>query len=73
MRYLVPLVCLLLAACASAFEPPVVDTTGHEKTYLADQSECVKSVQDNYKGFSVGQPVTDCMRNKGYTILVPKG
>jgi hypothetical protein len=62
----------LLTACAtqSALEPPVVDKRGVDPAkYAADESECIQKGQG---GFVVGAPITACMRERGYTILVPK-
>jgi hypothetical protein len=66
------LVFLLLSGCAtqSALEPPIVDQRGvsHEK-FAQDQAECIQRGQ----GFFVaGAPITACMRERGYTVLVPK-
>jgi hypothetical protein len=67
---------LSLAGCAEGygrFEPPVVDSYGHSPQQLAqDQHECIE--QKRAHGF-VGDArmVTDCMEQRGYTILTPKG
>ena len=61
---------LLLASCAtqSPLEPPVVDQRGHDPIqFQNDQLECI----ERGKGF-MGGSITACMRERGYTILVPK-
>src|SRR5258708_38265478 len=61
---------LLLANCAtqSPLEPPVVDQRGHDPIqFQNDQLECI----ERGKGF-MGGSITACMRERGYTILVPK-
>jgi len=61
---------LLLANCAtqSPLEPPVVDQRGHDPIqFQNDQLECL----ERGKGF-MGGSITACMRERGYTILVPK-
>ena len=58
--------CSVLAAC-SATHHPIVDMTGVDQaTYNQDLAECVK----NQPAFAFGNPVTRCMKDKGYTILV---
>jgi hypothetical protein len=63
---------LLLTNCAiqSSLEPPVVDQRGHDPIqFQNDQAECI----ERGKGFiTVGAPITACMRERGYAILVPK-
>ena len=72
MRFLAILLSIFVCGCAfqSALEPPVVDQRGidHQK-FATDQAECI----ERGKGFvTVGAPITSCMRDRGYTILVPK-
>lgn len=74
MRILVVLSSLLLAGCAASYavaEPPIVDQRGVDPAkFQSDQAECIQTG----KAFvTVGSPVTDCMRGRGYSILVPKG
>lgn len=61
-----------LAGCAtnSALEPPIVDQRGVDPIkFQNDQAECI----ERGKGFvTVGAPITACMRERGYNILVPK-
>jgi hypothetical protein len=77
MRLIVLPALLLLAGCAGdgygRFEPPVVDSYGKKPEQLAkDQHECIEAKRAN--GF-VGDArmVTNCMEQRGYTILTPKG
>jgi hypothetical protein len=71
LKYLAPLA-FALAGCStnSALEPPVVDMSKvSPQKFAQDQAEC----QERGKGAVViGHPITDCMRDRGYTILVPK-
>jgi hypothetical protein len=72
MRYLALVCMFILTGCAtqSALEPPVVDKRGVDMNkYAQDESECIQRGQG---GFVVGAPITACMRERGYTILVPK-
>lgn len=72
MRYLVAISLLALAGCStnSALEPPVVDQSGVDpRKFALDQSECVNRGRG---AVVLGAPITACMREKGYTILVPK-
>lgn len=56
----------LLAGC-QATPAPIVDMQGVDQAqYNRDLAWCV----NNQPAFAFGNPVTDCMRNKGYTILV---
>jgi hypothetical protein len=49
-------------------EPPVVDQRGHDPIqFQNDQLECI----ERGKGL-MGGSITACMRERGYTILVPK-
>lgn len=73
MKSLVLPALLLLTGCAatsSQYEPPVVDQRGVDpQKFATDQAECI----ERGKGaFVVGAPITACMKERGYTILVPK-
>ena len=76
MRYLVLFAGLALASCGGGYEryePPTVDSYGHSPEQLArDQHECIEAKRAH--GF-VGDArmITDCMEQRGYTILAPKG
>ncbi|GAB2176999.1 hypothetical protein DLREEDagr8_25570 [Dongia sp. agr-C8] len=60
------ILCTLLGGC-SATHAPIVDMTGVDQaTYNRDLADCVK----NQPAFAFGNPVTRCMKEKGYTILV---
>lgn len=75
MRFLLLLSLVSLTGCAvnSAFEPPVVDMTGvNLAKHQADQNECVARRRANDGLIVAGAPITECMRDKGYTILAPK-
>ncbi len=65
-----------MCVCRQAFrsgiavrlEAPVVDQRGHDPIqFQNDQLECI----ERGKGF-LGGSITACMRERGYTILVPK-
>lgn len=57
----------LLAACASV-QPGVYDMRGHTPIqYNDDLANCRNSIPF----FSLGNPITNCMREKGYTVLSP--
>lgn len=61
-----------LNGCAtqSSMEPPIVDQRGHDPVKFAnDQAACI---QRGNAFVTVGAPVTACMRERGYVILVPK-
>jgi hypothetical protein len=63
---------LLLANCAtqSSMEPPIVDQRGVDpQKFARDQAECIER---GNRFITVGAPVTACMRERGYLILVPK-
>lgn len=66
----------LLAGCAmnSQFEPPVVDMRGREQAFATDQGECIDRARAAAANsvMTVGAPVTECMRAKGYPIIAPK-
>ncbi|RQH14942.1 hypothetical protein [Bradyrhizobium sp. RP6] len=70
------LTALFLSACSEGYgryEPPVVDSYGRKPEQLAkDQHECIEAKRAH--GF-VGDArmITDCMEQRGYTILTPKG
>ncbi|MCK1543396.1 hypothetical protein IVB12_15880 [Bradyrhizobium sp. 179] len=78
LKYLAFLALLSLTACGGGegygrYEPPVVDSYGKKPEQLAkDQHECIEQKRAN--GF-VGDArmVTNCMEQRGYTILTPKG
>lgn len=60
---------LLLSVCqaCSSVPPPIVDKTGvDEGKYSHDLADCYHQMP----AFAVGNPITDCMREKGYKILV---
>jgi hypothetical protein len=76
MRRSLLLGALLLSGCAEGYgryEPPVVDSYGVKPEKLAeDQHECIQRKKDH--GFiGDARMITDCMEQKGYTILTPKG
>lgn len=78
MRSLGFLALLALTGCAGAsgygrYEPPVVDTYGVKpEKFAQDQHECVEKKKAN--GFiGDARMITDCMEQRGYTILTPKG
>lgn len=77
MRYLgIFLGALLLSGCAEGYgelEPPVVDSYGHSPEQLAaDQHECIEKRREH--GFvGAARMITNCMEQKGYPILTPKG
>ena len=69
MRWLILFSSILLCGCSSV-APPVVDKTGIDPAkYAADEAQCVR---DNTAIVTVGGPITRCMREKGYTILIPR-
>jgi uncharacterized protein YcfL len=58
---------LLLAECGSANPNPVVDMQGVGSVkYNRDLADCV----NNQPFLALGNPVSACMRAKGYKILV---
>ena len=61
------LACLTLNGCGGPTPSPVVDMEGVDPvTYKHDLAECIK----NQPVFAFGNPVTKCMRDKGYKVLV---
>ncbi len=73
MRLTVLLLVPLLAGCAmqSAYEPPIVEQRGDDPVkFQNDQGECIDRAKE---GFGFNAPITRCMRDKGYTIIAPKG
>lgn len=62
---------VLLTGCANAqLEPPVVDSSGvSQQKFAQDQAECIERGRG---AVVLGAPITACMREKGYPILVPK-
>lgn len=58
-----------LAGCAGAPVPPVVDMAGVDPVQLnRDQADCEHQRMNTF--FSVGPPLANCMRDKGYKVLI---
>ncbi len=58
---------LVLAGCGSATPNPVVDMQGVDPVkYNRDLADCV----NNQPFLALGNPVSTCMRARGYKILV---
>jgi hypothetical protein len=58
---------VILAGCGGPVPAPIVDMTGVDQAqYNLDLADCVK----NQPAFALGNPVTRCMKAKGYRILV---
>jgi hypothetical protein len=56
-----------LAACGGPVPEPIVDMTGVDQVqYNKDLADCYKSIPF----IAAGNPVTSCMEEKGYKILV---
>jgi hypothetical protein len=68
------LLLLLLTGCAfqSAYEPPVVDMRGvDQQRYAQDLHDCTEAKKN--AGFvTVGQPISDCLEKRGYTVTLRK-
>ncbi len=61
------IVAATMAACGGPVPTPVVDMTGVDQaTYNHDLAECV----NDQPAIAIGNPVTSCMKAKGYKILV---
>lgn len=75
-RLILVLGTLTLAGCAEGhgrYEPPSVDSYGHTPEQLArDQHDCIEAKREHGWIGDAGM-ITDCMQQKGYTILTPKG
>ncbi len=75
MKHTLILCALAFVGCAgpqSALEPPVIDQRGVDPTkYAQDLGYCTDQKRDKF--ITVGAPITSCMRERGYAILVPKG
>jgi hypothetical protein len=57
----------MLTGCVGPPPNPVVDMTGVDQAvYNRDLADCI----NNQPAFAFGNPVTKCMRVKGYRILV---
>jgi hypothetical protein len=67
---------LALSGCGttySAYEPPVVDMRGvDQQKYAYDLGECTDAKKRDYPLITPGFIITQCMQNKGYTVLVGK-
>lgn len=73
LRVLLPATTLalgfLLAGCVSAPVPPVVDMAGVDPVRLnQDLAACEEERRNTF--FSVGPPLANCMRAKGYKVLI---
>lgn len=63
------IVCFLLAGCASAPVPPVVDMAGVDPVKLnRDLADCEEYRRNLTIG--LGPPLANCMRDKGYKVLI---
>jgi hypothetical protein len=67
---------VILSGCAAAhdrLEGPVVEMTNIDPVkYYRDLGECTQAKKDVSFVGSAGM-ITNCMRDRGYTILTPKG
>jgi hypothetical protein len=67
---------VMLTGCGGGYgryEPPAVDSYGHSPEQLArDQHECIEAKRA-HGWIGDGGMITNCMEQKGYTILTPKG
>jgi hypothetical protein len=58
--------CLALGACGATSTPIVDMTSVDQAKYNLDLADCV----NHQPAFAFGNPVTRCMKDKGYKILV---
>jgi hypothetical protein len=76
IRKLTPLILLSLASCAvthDRLEGPVVDLTGVDPAkHYRDMSDCTQKKRDA-SFIGAATLITDCMRDRGYAIITPKG
>ena len=64
MKFVLMCTALFIAACANV--PGVYDQSGHSQAqYQQDLAYC----QANAPLIGWGNPITNCMRKKGYTVL----
>ncbi len=68
MKYLWLPILLLLAGCGDPIPSPIVDMHGVDPAkYNQDLAECHQIASNT--AFAFGNPVTDCMKGRGYKIL----
>lgn len=68
-RLTIPAIALCAAASGACTptQAPIVDMTGKDQaTYNRDLAACYEAAP----AVAFGNPITDCMKAKGYTILV---
>jgi len=72
MRKLILLMVFFTAGCGSAnLTPPIVDMSGVDQVKLnRDLAECTRETNDSPVVFHPAQRFDNCMKRKGYTILV---
>jgi hypothetical protein len=76
IRKLTPLILLGLTSCAAThnrLEGPVVDLTGVDPVkHNRDMGECTQKKREaSFVGAAT--MITDCMAERGYVIITPKG
>jgi hypothetical protein len=63
------LIANVLSACAGPTPTPIVDMAGVDPVvYNRDLAQCVK--ENASKAIVLGNGVTECMKGKGYRVLV---